>query len=267
VTRICPRWSAVVMLALLSGCDETPERAAWRAHLAELQRERLLLATTALEDAGRVPALEAEWAELSAELQLVAVARRLDAGVAAFARPEGVTLTFSGSPAACLEVVRALEHARPLTRWWSLRLGPGSCQWQAREAPEVRAFTERLATPAPPWRAPPPHWRSFGVGALQAECAEVERDLARLRAELGPRARVPELEVLTGDARALLDLRADAGVPCDLVILERAVGHENDDLLEVRSDALVHPLEPLSDPRLAGLVVRQGDALEWRCPR
>lgn len=260
------------VVALLGAACDTEERRAWAAREAELSR-----ALAELQELGANPARRDEAAAVLDTL--VSLRRELD--VAAFLREQhvaglvhgsGATLTVSrrGSVAECEETLARLAPVRWRLDTWRLRLGPEGCDWSAQAGPTLAAVEARLdAPPRPRWVPPRSSLLSGNLAALQASVRELEAAVTRLEAQVGPPAAALALRGAVAALAKERALRQAAPAPCDLAILRRELALDEASrgrLLEVEQGRLVHPLEPLSDLRLRGLVTRdEAGGLTWRC--
>lgn len=258
-------------LLLGSACD-TEERRAWAAREAELER-----ALAELQELGANPARREEAAAVLATLG--ALRRELD--VAAFLREHqvagvvqgsGATLAVArrGSVAECEETLTRLAPVRWRFDTWRLRLGPEGCDWSAQAGPALATLEARLdAPPRPRWSPPAASLLSGNLSGEQRRVHELEVAITRAEGLLGPLATALRLRRAVVEATEARDARKAAAAPCDLAILRRELALDEaarGRLLEVEQGRLVHPLEPLSDLRLRGLVTRdEAGALTWRC--
>jgi hypothetical protein len=260
------RWAGA-LLVLLSACNDTTELRAWRVRrdVAELELKRLRALRVDPTADAQFDALAAELRALNAELDVIATARDADAGVRGTADRQGITLTVVGSLEDCLAALRALEPHRALTLAWTLRIENGRCVWLGGESPALAAHRAQLATPTTSRPEPPPSRLSYGVKAVREEVERLEAAQRAERAALGRLSGLDELATQVNQARAVRSVLEAAPRPCDLRIVERAVALHDGTLLEVAWDALVHPLEPLNDRRLAGLVVSTAGGPRWTC--
>ena len=249
------RWLA---LLLLLGC-ETNEVRGWTARHAELERRQAAL--TELEARGPEPHLEA----FRHSLDLAAFIREHGAGARLFVEPGVVRVATSGTVRHCRETVAALADLRWLTQEWRLRLENGRCDWEARTGTDFTTLEDALVAPPSKWAAPASQLLSQSLTELKSKVEALEGEVTARELRLGAQA------VLQGKLDALqplIDSLHARPAPCDLAVLERELAQAEADqgaLLEVERSRLVHPLEPLTDDRLRGLVEVHDGVVAWHC--
>lgn len=249
------RW---LPLALLLGC-ETNEVRGWSARRDELERRQAELSQ--LE--ARVP--RPRLAAFRNSLDLAAFIREHGAEAHLFVEPGVVRVGTSGTVRHCREVVAALSGVRWLTPEWRLRLEKGRCDWEARTNEDFTTLERALVASPSKWAAPPSQTLSLGMTPLRAKVEALERAVAAREARLG----TPALIQARLDAvQPLVDALHARPAPCDLAVLDRELAQAQADqgaLLEVERSRLVHPLEPLTDYRLRGLVEVHDAVTAWHC--
>ncbi len=245
-------------LLLLLGC-ETNEVRAWSERHADLERRKAEL--TELEARGPEPRIEV----FRHSLDLAAFIREHGAGARLFVEPGVVRLGTSGTVRHCRETVAALADLRWLTQEWRLRLENGRCDWEARTGKDFATLEDALVAPPSKWAAPPSQLFSRGMPELKTKVEALEREVIARETRLGAQA------VLQGKLDAmqpLIDSLHARPEPCDLAVLDRELAQAEADqgaLLEVERSRLVHPLEPLTDYRLRGLVEVHDGIVAWHC--
>lgn len=258
----------VVLLLAFAGCT-TNEVRAWEARRVDLERRHAELQELA-QHLTAPNARRERVTALRAELDLAGLVRTKELPARVFLEPGRQRLVVSGAPEACLAVLEAVAPARWLLPTWRLRLEAGRCEWEAQTAELYAAVEQALLVSPPRWAPPASQLLSRDLAFERKVVADLEARIAALEKAQGDAA---TLQVLDGPLSALapqLATARSAAQPCEAFVIERELAldaAQRGKVLELTHARVIHPLEPMNDFRLRGLVeLVEGKPL-WRCER